>query len=81
MCQLWPDARSWAKLGQKKLGEAGPTTLASVGFWPGLWFAKAKAGGLSRGFWVTNKCPFRHYVEPKLRLDRLNFAPKITTLI
>ena len=50
MCQLWPEARSWAKPSQKKLGQARPWPVAWAGFWPGLGYRKAKAVGLSPSF-------------------------------
>ena len=53
MCRLRPKAKSQARPGRKKPGQAGPWQPACVGFWPGLQFVKAKAGGLGRGFHVT----------------------------
>ena len=44
MCQLCPEARL------KKAEPSQVLFLAWVGFWPGLWFLKAKAAGLSPGF-------------------------------
>jgi hypothetical protein len=57
MCRLRPEARSQAKLGQKKLGQARPLYLAWLGFWPGLRFLKAKAAGLGPGF-----CRYIHFI-------------------
>jgi hypothetical protein len=57
MCRLRPEARSPAKPGQKKPGQAGPNFLAWLGFWPGLSFDKAKAAGLGPGF-----CRYIHFI-------------------
>lgn len=49
MCRLRPEARSQAKPGQKKPGQAGPEGWPEGGFWPGSAFWKAKAWGLGPG--------------------------------
>ena len=50
MCWLWPEARSQAKPGQKKLGQAGPGGWPEGGFWPSSSVWKAQAWGLGPSF-------------------------------
>ena len=68
MCRLRPEARSPAKPGQKKPGQAGPNFLAWLGFWPGLSFDKAKAAGLGPGF-----CRYIHFIFFIFIFKKLNF--------
>lgn len=84
MCRLRPEARSRAKPGQKKPSQAGPCALAWGGFWPGLWFLKAKAAGLSPGFcryifvyFVYQICFPKKENWPKLTENALKFWRKI----
>ena len=51
MFRLWPEARSRAKTGQKKPGQAKPTVLAFFGFWPGLKFYKPKPASSQHQAW------------------------------
>ena len=70
MCWLRSEARSQAKPGQKKPGQAGPLCLVWGGFWPGLWFLKAQAASLSPGF---RRYIFRYFVYQMVQI----YLPKI----
>src|SRR5258707_11249482 len=43
MCLAWPQARSQARPGPKKPGQAGPKPSSGHKFWPGFGFPKAQA--------------------------------------